>query len=35
MDSIGMGTPFVLAGVLVLLAYPLTAGFRRARAHGS
>ena len=35
MDSIGMGTPFVLAGVLVLLAYPLTAGFRRAHAHRS
>lgn len=32
MDSVGMGTPFVLAGVLVLLAYPLTAGFRRAHA---
>lgn len=35
MDSIGVGTPFVLAGVLVLMALPLTVGFRRARAEGT
>ncbi len=28
MDSVGIGTPFVLAGMLVLLSLPLTAGFR-------
>jgi hypothetical protein len=30
MDSVGIGTPFVLAGVLVRLSLPLTAGFRAA-----
>ncbi|HUF31519.1 MAG TPA: MFS transporter [Gemmatimonadaceae bacterium] len=30
MDSIGIGTPFVLAGMLVLVSLPLTAGFRPA-----
>ena len=35
MDSIGVGTPFVLAGVLVLLAYPLTVGFRRMQPEGA
>jgi hypothetical protein len=32
MDSTGVGTPFLLAGILVMLALPLTAGLRRARA---
>lgn len=32
MDSIGVGTPFVLAGLLVFLSFPLTAGFSRAGA---
>jgi MFS family permease len=32
MDSIGVGTPFLLAGLLALLALPLTMGLRPARA---
>jgi MFS family permease len=31
MDSTGVGTPFLLAGILVMLALPLTSGLRRAR----